>query len=170
MGRNNDRFMIKKYLDKQQFLYQKAGEKYSKETNLVFHELSRQMILVATVFLSISAFIFNVDDLATILESCDKYVLIVGWIFFTVSIIAGISQFFIDYFYFRKMAKINLDIRDDIWNEDINENNIEEKISQKQKEVKRESSTICIYVQIMLLLFGIFSFVYIASNILLTLQ
>ncbi len=170
MEKNNDRVMIKKYLDKQQFLYQKAGERYSKETNFVFHELSRQMILVATVFLSISAFIFNVDDLAIILESYDKYVLIAGWIFFAVSIIAGISQFFTDYFYFREMARINLDIRDDIYNGDINENNIEERISQKQKEVKRESSTICVYVQITFLLSGIFSFVYIASNILLTLQ
>ena len=47
------------YLNEQQRKFEDYSEKYRKETNIIFRELNRQLILFATAVLSISLFIFG---------------------------------------------------------------------------------------------------------------
>ncbi|MEO0076005.1 MAG: hypothetical protein ABIK31_07920 [candidate division WOR-3 bacterium] len=151
------------YLREQQRKFEDYAEGYRKETNEVFRELVRQLILVATVFLSFSAFIFYSKDLISKFSISDKHLLIISWIFIGVSIIFGIVQFFIDYYYFKQWTRAKLKIVDAICKSATNNENIPEIINNlpkiaedAQKDIPTESSSeVFVWLQTISLIIGV---------------
>ena len=147
--------MVNDYLKNQQRKFEDYTEKYRCETNEVFRELTRQLILVATVFLSISIFVFNARDLNVRFNIFDRHFLAFAWIFLAFSIIFGIIQFFIDYLYFRKWTKAKFNIVEKIYTGDATEENLSQIVLESQKNIPFESSTVFVYLQSIFLIFGI---------------
>ena len=135
------------YLNEQQRKFEDYSEKYRKETNIIFRELNRQLILFATAVLSISLFIFGDNFFFEKISNLDKHLLAIIWILLGVSILSGIIQFFIDYFFFKKWTKAKFSIVEDIATGNINKSNILSKVLEKQKGIPSESSTIAIWVE-----------------------
>lgn len=70
--------------------------------NSILEELLKQLILVATVFLSITVILVTSSELMQKLALGYKYLLVTSWILLVISIIASIAQFLVDYFFFKK--------------------------------------------------------------------
>lgn len=153
-----------KYLRDQQRKFEDYAESYRKETNEVFRELVRQLILVATVFLSFSAFIFYSKDLIVKFTISDKHFLIFSWFLIGVSIIFGIIQFIIDYYYFKRWTNAKLVIIDAICNREADVENLSKISNKAQKDIPSESSTVFVWLQIVSLIIGVISLVVIMSK------
>jgi len=135
------------YLIKQQRKFEDYSENYRMEANKVFRELNQQLILFATAILSISLFVFRNDSFLKKITNFDKHLLSMIWIFLGVSILSGIIQFFIDYFFFKKWANAKFSIAEGIAIGEINESNLHSKALEKQRNIPFESSTIAIWVE-----------------------
>jgi len=138
------------YLKEQQRKFEDYAEKYRKETNEVFRELVRQLILVATAFLSISPFVFKIEGLTAKFGCVSKLILTSSWILLGCSIIFGIIQIFIDYNYFRKWTKAKFTIVEKIVSgEANNEDNLNKIAKEAQRDIPSESSTIFVWLQVL---------------------
>jgi len=135
------------YLNEQQRKFEDYSEDYRKEANEVFRELNRQLILFATAVLSISLFVFRDVSFFEKISNLDRHLLAMIWILLGVSILAGIIQFFIDYFFFKKWTKAKFSIVEGIATGEIDEGNIRSKVLEKQQNISPESSTIAIWVE-----------------------
>jgi len=143
------------YLKEQQRKFEDYAERYRQETNEVFRELGRQLILVATVFLSISAFVFNAPDLILKFSCGSRIILILSWILLGLSIIFGIIQFFVDYNYFRKWTQAKFEVVEKIISGTATENNLNKVAEEVQKDIPNESSTIFVWLQVFSLVISI---------------
>jgi hypothetical protein len=88
------------YLNREQGKLAKFGENTNKAANEIFRDLNKQLILVATVLLSISFLLIKETDLV----AYQKHILFFSWVFSGFSIVFGIIQFFNDYYFFRKIC------------------------------------------------------------------
>jgi len=134
------------YLIEQQRKFENYSENYRMEANKIFRELNRQLILFATAVLSISLFVFRGDSFLK-KTSLDRHLLSTIWILLGVSILSGIIQFFIDYFFFKKWAKAKFSVAEGVATGEINETNLHSKALEKQRNTPFESSTIAIWVE-----------------------
>src|SRR5437762_4281044 len=154
------------YLINQQRKFEDSAENYRKEGNEVFRELVRQLILVATVFLSISAFTLNSEKIVMKLYVFEKYSLVFAWITFGLSIVSGIGQFFVDYKYFGKWITAKSSIVENLYHGKISEKDLPKLIQEKQKDIPSESSTCFVYLQSFFLVFGVISLIFTMVKIL----
>jgi len=152
-------------LREQQRKFEDYSENYRKEANEVFRELNRQLILFATAVLSISLFIFRNDSFYKQIFILDKHLLVITWILLGISILAGIIQFFIDYFFFKKWAKAKFSIVEGIVRGEINKNNIFSKVVEKQQNIPSESSNIAIWIESISLVLALILIILMMSRI-----
>ena len=152
------------YLNEQQTKFENAAELFMKEANEVLRELSRQLILVATVFLSVSAFVFYVRDIFQRFKIYNKWMLISFWILTGLSLLFGIVQIILDSYFFSKWASVNQEIVEDIANEKIKKENLFQEAIKRQQKIPRTSSAICMWIQIITLFLGIFIIVFLMSR------
>lgn len=157
---------MKDYLERQQRKFEEYSETYRRETNEVFRELVKQLILVATVFISISVFIFNVKDLSCYLTILDKHILSTSWILLGSSLIFGIVQFFIDYYYLARCTKAKSGIVTKIYNGEANEKNLGSIVIKEQKDIPSESTTVFVWLQSIFLTIGMTLLIYIIVKLL----
>jgi|GEM_PF-2822286 len=154
------------YLKEQQRKFEDYAESYRKETNEVFRELTRQLILVDAAFLSVLAIVFGNGDFTKKISICDRCILIHAFIFLTLSLIFGIGQFFIDYFYFKKWSCAKFAIVEGIVKEEINKDNISEKVKEMQKNIPNESCTLFVWLQVGTLILAIILLVVLVTKLL----
>lgn len=157
---------MSKYLKDQQRKFEDYAESYRRETNEVFRELVRQLIFTATVFLSISAFVFYIKDLIIKLNNIDKHLLMFSWILIGLSIVFGIIQFFIDYYFFRRWARAKFSVVESICSGEANERNLPQIAIKNQKDIPGDSSTYFVWLQVISLIIGITLFLVIISKLL----
>jgi hypothetical protein len=131
--------MSNDYLRSQQGKFEGYAESYRKEANEVFRELVQQLILVGTVLLSVSVFIFNIQDLSSRLSRFYGLILLFSWIFIAASLVFGITQYIVDYLFFYKWVNAKSKIVEDIYNGDIDENNIGERVEDAQRGIANTS-------------------------------
>lgn len=143
------------YLGKQQRKFEDFTEGYRKETNEIFRELVEQLILVGTVLLSVSAFIFNIQDISTKLYGYDKIILLLAWIFIIISLIMGISQLFIDHYFMARWTRAKSNVVEGIARKTITEANIQEKVLEEQSKLPKESCTVPVWIQAITITIGI---------------
>jgi hypothetical protein len=147
---------IKKYVDEEQKKYEAFMNSMNKESNEVFRELVRQLILVATVFLSISIFALNFKELNSIFDTTNKHLLMYSWVFIGASIIFGITQFIIDYYFFAKWSDISANIVNKLSTEEFkDEDSCYNEISKELKSNATKSNTVFVFLQISFLSIGI---------------
>jgi hypothetical protein len=147
------------YLKEQQRKFEDYVESYRKETNSVFRELAKQLILVATVFLSISALVLANKDLFNKINLYEKHIISFIWILLASSLIFGIIQLVVDYFFLKKWTRAKFEVVKGIVFKEINETNIGEKSIEKQNNISSESSTIFIWLQIITLSLAVILFI-----------
>jgi len=153
--KNHEKEKLKEYVYEMQKKYESFSDSTNKEANEVFRELVRQLILVATVFLSISIFAFNFKELNNIFNITNKYLLKSSWICLGISIIFGIIQFIIDYIFFAKWSKISANIVNKLSTEEFeDEYNCYEEIKKELKSNATKSSTTFVFLQISFLSIG----------------
>ncbi len=157
---------MRDYLERQQRKFEEYAEIYRRETNEVFRELVRQLILVATVFVSISVFIFNVKKLSCYLTILDKQILSTSWILLGCSLVFGIVQIFVDYFFLAKWTKAKSGIATEIYKGKANEKNIGSIVIDKQKGISSESTTIFVWLQSIFLTIGMTLLIYVIIKLL----
>lgn len=146
---NNTQEGTEAYLKEHQKKFEEYSREASKEANKVFRELVRQLILVATVFLSISVFIFNLKSLARIFNICNKHLLMCSWILAGFSIIFGIAQFFIDYYFFVKWSKIDYSIAEGISKgETKDEKSLAKSAEEKIQKEPDQSHIVFVWLQV----------------------
>lgn len=138
---------MSEYLERQQRKFEDYAETYRRETNEIFRELVKQLILVATVFLSISSFVFTKADIFLKSTTFDKHLLTFTWILLGASLVFGIIQFFIDYFYFREWTESKFSVVESIVAGETTEENLHKIVLKNQKGIPSESSTIFVYLQ-----------------------
>ncbi|MDR3581957.1 MAG: hypothetical protein P4L67_01645 [Candidatus Pacebacteria bacterium] len=147
--------MTDDYLRDQQNKFENSAASYRQEANEVFRELVQQLILVGTVILTVSVFIFNVPALSMELVHRDKVLLFTAWIFIASSLLCGIVQYVLDYYFFRTWTNAQDRIVDGICNTGIDEINIGTKVEDIQKNIPSASSPIPVFLQIFTLACGI---------------
>ncbi len=146
---NNAKEKTEIYLKEHQKKFEEYSREASKEANEVFRELVRQLILVATVFLSISAFVFNFQNVTKIFNIYNKHLLICSWILAGFSIIFGVVQFFVDYYFFAKWSKINSDIVEDISEGKLeNEKSLVDEVTERTQKEPDKSCTVFVWLQV----------------------
>jgi hypothetical protein len=157
----------------QQRKFSDDSNDYIKEANEVWRELGRQLILVGSVLISISAFAVNANDLSKNLNICDKYLLIFSWILIGLSMIFGIIQFITDYCYFRKWADVKYKIAEDIHKDPSittrrpnGTTKLDELTYERQKDIGAESSTIYTWIQLSFIILGVILLVVIMGRVL----
>lgn len=158
--------MANNYLHDQQNKFESYTESYRKEANEVFRELVQQMILVGTVTLTVSAFVFNIQNLSSKLSDCYKILLLIAWILIAISLLCGIIQYVIDYFFFRDWTLAKASVVRGIYEKRINEENIGREVSELQRGVPDTSSTIPVWVEISTLVVGLFFLVIVMGHLL----
>jgi hypothetical protein len=152
------------YLSEQQKKFEEFAENYRKETNEVFRELVRQLILVATVFLSISAFVFYIKDLIIKFSIFDKHCLMISWTLIGLSIIFGIIQIIIDYYFFRRWSNAKFYVADRLYIEHPKDEDIDKIAYDEQKGIPNSSTTLFVWLQVFFLIIGIILLVFIMSK------
>ena len=152
------------YLKEQQRKFEDYAEKHRTETNEVFRELVRQLILVATVFLSVSAFVFYVKDLIVKFSIFDKHCLMSSWILIGLSIIFGIIQIIIDYYFFQRWTNVKFKVVDRIYLEHPKDEDVDKIAYSEQKDIPNSSTTLFIWFQIFSLVAGIILLIVIMSK------
>lgn len=140
-----------KYLLEQQKKYEARFEICISQGNKVFQELVKQLILVATVFISVSGFIFRTGGKTSLLF---KHILVFSWLLLGCSIVFGIVQYFIDYLFFGKWAKANHELAKGLALHEIDSPEKLGKISTEKQNLPTESSTF-VWLQVIFLLLGI---------------
>lgn len=144
------------YLTEQQRKFEEASETYRRETNEVFRELSRQLILVAAVVITLSSPIFGSKDTLADIGGTEKFILAGAWAFLTLSLLMGIIQFIIDYFYFRKWTEVKFAVAESIAEGEIStRKEIWDYAIAKQKNIPSESPTWPIWLQVVFLFVGL---------------
>lgn len=145
------------YLREEQKKYERLAEDYRREGNEVMNELARQLILVATVFLTISPLILRSN---IVLSTWQKYFLSSFWILLIGSIGFGIKQYFTDYRFFGEWSESYYDIHDEI-NHITDDRKAKECLTKivnaRQKNLSKESSDF-VWYQIITMAFGIILF------------
>lgn len=158
--------MANNYLHDQQNKFESYTESYRKEANEVFRELVQQMILVGTVTLTVSAFVFNIQDLSSKLSDNYKILLLISWILIAASLLCGIIQYVVDYAFFRDWTIAKSNVVKGIYEKRINEENIDHEVSELQRDVPDTSSTLPVRLEILTLMFGVLSLVIVMGHLL----
>jgi len=139
------------YIKEVKKVIEDAEKNYQKEANLVFRELNKFLIIIATSIFSFSLFIFQNEELIIKLKYLNKIFLIVFWGILGASIIFGGIQFIIEYLFFKKWKETHSKILGK-----LSKINNEEKIDdlvvcnmiiQQQESIPTESNRYCIYIQ-----------------------
>jgi hypothetical protein len=139
------------YIKEVKKVIEDAEKNYQKEANLVFRELNKFLIIIATSIFSFSLFIFQNEELIIKLKYLNKIFLIIFWGILAVSIISGGIQFIIEYLFFKKWKETHSKILSK-----LSKINNEEKIDdlvvcnmiiQQQENIPTESNRYCIYIQ-----------------------
>lgn len=139
------------YIKEVKKVIEDAEKNYQKEANLVFRELNKFLIIIATSIFSFSLFIFQNEELIIKLKYLNKIFLIIFWGILAVSIISGGIQFIIEYLFFKKWKETHSKILSK-----LSKINNEEKIDdlvvcnmiiQQQENIPMESNRYCIYIQ-----------------------
>lgn len=139
------------YIKEVRKIIEDAEKNYQKEANLVFRELNKYLIIIATSIFSFSLFIFQNEELIIKLKYLNKIFLIIFWGILSVSIISGGIQFIIEYFFFKKWKETHSKILDKLSKinnkEKIDDFNIYSLIIQQQENISTESNHCCVYIQ-----------------------
>jgi len=90
------------YLEKVKKIHKGDLQYSQQEGNETFRELNIQLIFIAAAILSFSLLIFLNGDIVNQLNNCEKYILILTWIFLGFLALFGIMQFFVTYNFFKK--------------------------------------------------------------------
>ena len=90
------------YLNKVKKIHKEDLQSSQQEGNETFRELNIQLIFIAAAILSFSLLIFLNGDIINQLNNCEKYILILIWIFLGFSVLFGVIQFFVTYNFFKK--------------------------------------------------------------------
>jgi hypothetical protein len=147
------------YLLQQQKKFEAAADSYRKEANAVFQELSKQLILVATVIITFSSPIFTSETFLKALSHRSKLVLIGAWLALALSLVFGILQFFVDSKYFEKWVVANFKIAKSIYlNEIKTSKELGKHVVSAQEGIPDKSETYPLYCQIFLLVMGLAMF------------
>ncbi len=184
------------YLEKVKKIHKKDLQSSQQEGNETFRELNIQLIFIAAAILSFSLLIFLNGDIVNQLNNCEKYILILTWIFLGFSVLFGIIQFFVTYNFFKKhfwlkgflvdifqndnkieQIKRELNIYTKEQEKEINETyedlvdklvyeKIKEEAIKKYPNVLPESSEICIKIQVILLILSLGLLIYFMVRIL----
>lgn len=146
--------MSEEYLKEAKRKFEDIADVYRRETNEIFRDLVQQLILVGTVFLTVSAFVFNIKNISTALTNGDKIALSIAWILIAISLLFGIIQFIVDYYYFRRWTMAKSSIVGGLYSGEIDEKNIKAEVVNRQK-ISDESCTAAVWLQISTLGIGI---------------
>lgn len=158
------------YLILHQRKFENRADKNLKEANEIFRELVRELILAATVFLSISAFIFTSSNLVQSLDIYDKHFLALAWIFIVVSIFCGIIQYYIDKRHFEKWANAGYKVAESISTSEADTKEKFFKMSSKYHgNLPTSSSTVPIAFQVSFLILGLILLIIVMIKILFSL-
>jgi len=139
------------YIKEVKKVIEDAEKNYQKEANLVFRELNKFLIIIATSIFSFSLFIFQNEELIIKLKYLNKIFLIIFWGILGASIISGGIQFIVEYLFFKKWKETHSKILSK-----LSKINNEEKIDdlvvcnmiiQQQENIPTESNSYCIYIQ-----------------------
>ena len=79
----------------------KSAEVRRKDSNNVFYELSRNLILVAAIIIAFSSPVISNKTILSEMDYFIKILLFISWISLFLSIVAGLIQYYIDYKYFQ---------------------------------------------------------------------
>ena len=139
------------YIEEVENVVQDAEQNYQKEANVVFRELNKYLILIATSIFSFSLFIFQNEELIIKLKYLDKIFLIIFWVILGTSIISGGIQFIIEYLFFKKWKETHSKILGKLSKinnkEKIDDFKIYSLVIQKQENIPTESNYYCVYIQ-----------------------
>lgn len=139
------------YIKKVKKVIEDAEKNYQKEANLVFRELNKFLIIIATSIFSFSLFIFQNEELIIKLKYLNKIFLIIFWGILGASIISGGIQFIVEYLFFKKWKETHSKILSKLSKinneEKINDLVVCNMIIQQQENIPTESNRYCIYIQ-----------------------
>ena len=151
----SQRKMENNYVTAQQRKFEDYAESYRKESNEVFRELVRQLILADTVLLSISPFVFSGTSLIEKLSVFDKHILSLSWILFAISLMTGVIQLFKDQRFLIAWMKAKFSIVEGIALGRIREENMRQEVLDAQRGVPNKSSELFVILQSASLFLGL---------------
>ncbi len=152
------------YLTEQKGYYTAARDSYIKQINDSETEAVRQLILVATVFLTGSLFIFQGSQS---ISGIFRYVMVLGWVSFALSMSGGIWIFLEDRKFFEPWANASDRVANAIADGVVS---TPQQISQLNKieheGLKEINSPLLLRLQIIFLLLGITSVITVGISLL----
>jgi len=156
----------KDYLDNEQLRLEKISEDYRKDANRIISELSKHLILTSSIFIALSSSILGINDIFKNLSVFEKWALIMGMGLMVLSILLGLIQYLVDYFFFKKQIEFKETIINLIFNNNFK--SIDDYLNYSNKEslkLKLESSNIPIIFQSLFIVLGVCVFIFVIYSL-----
>ena len=158
---------LRDYFNSEQIRLESISAEHRKDANRIVSDLSKHLILTSTVFIALSSSILSITNISKNLPVLDKFFLIIGLSLLVLSIFMGLLQYLLDYLFFKKQTDTMENIIKLIVNNGVdNEENYKEKVNNILEKNKLESHNFPTILQIVFLLFGIISFLFVIWNFL----
>jgi hypothetical protein len=105
------------YLEKVKKIHEETLKTSQQEGNETFRGLNIQLIFFAAAILSFSLLIFLNKDIINNINIVDKIILILTWIGLGLSVLFGLTQFFVTYNFFKEHSKLQTYLIDKLEND-----------------------------------------------------
>lgn len=152
------------YIQTQQRKFEDYAENYRRDTNEASQRLAHHLVLVATVFLSISPFVLSTDSLLDKMSLVDRYLLSKAWVALTLSLAFGVVQSWIDIKFFQSWMKAKFSVVSSIysnaskWAKEPDPSKIAKELSEiakkEQKDIPDKSFDLFFWLQVLFLAIG----------------
>lgn len=144
----------KEYLVKQQNKFEKAESEMMREANEIGREINRSLLLVSTVILPTSFFVFNSPDILENIDGTTEVLLSLSWLLIISSILFGILQLFDDLKFFVSWTRAKGHVIEDIVYNRISSEDDLVKSLEKHQSLPQESIKVFLYFEIICILTG----------------
>ncbi|PKM97432.1 MAG: hypothetical protein CVU77_06100 [Elusimicrobia bacterium HGW-Elusimicrobia-1] len=142
------------YIRQQKTKFEDYAERYRAEANEVFRELVRQLILTATVLVTLGPYVLSRTEV-TKFTVLDKYLFMFAMVLIAISIPMGIVQLVVDHYFFRAWHRAKYSVVEGIARKEITDDNIWERSVEKQSLIQAESNTIFVWLQLIFVIVGL---------------
>lgn len=152
----------KDYLDNEQLRLEKISEDYRKDANRNMGEFSKHLILTSSIFIALSSSILGINDVFRKLLVPEKWAFVSGMGLMILSILFGLIQYIVDYFFFKRQIESKNTLINLIFNNNFK--TTDDYLIYLRKEslkIKLESSNMPLIFQSFFILSGIGVFIFV---------
>lgn len=89
---------------------EKDRESVLRDANISINELSKNLIIASSILIGLTSALIGNEAIRTSINSLEKMLFLMSWLFLIISIFLGIIQFFINYKFLRSWGKVRTKI------------------------------------------------------------